>query len=808
MEYGYFDDRNREYVITEPRTPVKWINYVGTLAFGGFVDHTGGSQLCKGDPALNRITKYIPQLPASDFKGETAYARIRTPGTPASSATIVSPYWVPCMGPYGRFECRVGMYYTKWVTEMAGLRFEILAFIPRGGSEFIRRYRVTNLGTAPIEVELVPVVEWSHFDALKQLTNADWVPQTMQARAVRLGNGRVAIAAAAFMKKDDAVNVLAANVPAKAWETDRKRFLGANEYGTWREPLSLREETLSSRDSMRGDTVAALQLAPALLEAGASAEIITALTQVSGPSAIAEAAGRYADSASVDKAFAELSAFWDSYLSVIRVKTPDQAFNSMLNLHNPRQCFTTKTWSRYLSLYQLGYGGDRGIGFRDSSQDVMGVIPQIPDEARDLMEKLLSAQSVDGSAYHQFNPLTMVAGRGDSMEYEDRPHWYSDDHLWIVLAVSAYVKETGNYGFLGKIVPFYEKDREEKPLETASVLAHLRRGAAFTREHTGAHGLPLLGFADWNDTVNLPAGAESLFTAHLYGWALRELADLSAWLGDHDKTKEFLDWYGDAERAVLDSAWDGEWFVRYFNADGAPIGSAKNEYGKLWLNAQSWSVLSGFGDADGRGRKAMDAVAKHLATEKGIKLSWPGYDGYDREKGGVTTYPPGAKENGGIFLHPNPWAIIAETLLGDGDRAFDWYGRINPAAKNAIADEYECEPYCYAQNILADEHPDFGLGRNSWLSGTASWMYQAGVKYILGIRPDHAGLVIDPCIPSAWDGFTVDRKCRGAEYRIKVSNPEGKSKGVKSLSVDGKRIEGNVIPWFDSGAHEVEAVMG
>ncbi len=808
MEYGFFDDSEREYVITNPKTPVKWINYVGALAFGGFIDHTGGSQLCKGDPALNRITKYIPQLPSSDFKGETAYARLRAPGTPAADAAIVSPYWHPCMGEYDRFECRVGMYYTKWVTEISGMRFEVLAFVPRGGSELIRRYRITNLRTEPVQAELFPVVEWSHFDALKQLTNADWVPQTMQSRAVTLPGGRTAIAAAAFMKKDTAVNALAANVPASAWETDRKRFLGENEYGTWREPLSLKGEKLSSRNAVRGDTIAALQLQAATLAPGASTEIITVLTQVDGEASIAPAAARYADSAAVDKAFAELSAFWDSYLSVIRVETPDAAFNSMLNLHNPRQCYTTKTWSRYLSLYQLGYGSDRGIGFRDSSQDVLGVIPQIPDEARALMEKLISVQSADGSAYHQFNPLTMAAGRGDSMEYEDRPHWYSDDHLWIVLAVSSYVKETGDYAFLEKRIPFYEKDKAERPLETGTVLEHLYRGIDFTKTHTGAHGLPLLGFADWNDTVNLPAGAESLFTAHLYGWALRELADLAAWQGGREKTKELLDLYAQMEKAVLDSAWDGDWFVRYFGADGTPIGSAKNEYGKLWLNGQSWSVLSGFGDADGKGRKAMDAVAKHLATEKGIKLSWPGYNGYDREKGGVTTYPPGAKENGGIFLHPNPWAIIAETMLGDGERAFDWYRRINPAAKNAVADEYECEPYCYAQNILADEHPNFGLGRNSWLSGTASWMYQAGVKYILGIRPDHAGLVVDPCIPKAWSGFTVTRKCRGAEYRIAVKNPKNASKGVASLVVDGKPVEGNVIPWFDSGVHEVSAVLG
>lgn len=808
MQYGFFDDEKREYVITNPKTPVKWINYVGTLAFGGFIDHTGGSQLCKGDPALNRITKYIPQLPSGDFKGETAYVRVRGEGTAADGAAVFSPYFVPCLTPYTSFECRVGLYYSRWVTECMGIKTEVLAFIPRGGTQLVRRYTFTNMTNEARQIELIPVVEFSHFDALKQLTNADWVPQTMQSKAVRTKDGRTAIAAYAFMRKDDAVNVLSASVAASSYETDRKRFLGDNEYGTWREPLSLKNEELSSTDAVRGDTIASLMLRFGTLKAGESVTVITQLGQVEGMDAVLPLCDAYKTSADVDVAFGELCAFWDEYLSVIKVKTPDSAFNSMLNVHNPRQCFTTKTWSRYLSLYQLGYGSDRGIGFRDSSQDVMGVIPQIPDEARELIEKLLSVQSTDGSAYHQFNPLSMIAGRGDSMEYEDRPHYYSDDALWIVLAVCTYVKETGDYEFLQKQIPFYEKDKAEKPLETGTVYEHLTRAVSFTHSNTGSHGLPLLGFADWNDTVNLPLGAESLFTANLYGMALTELAELCDYQTKTAEAETYRAWYNEMKQTVLNTAWDGEWFVRYFDEKGAAVGSCKNEYGKLWLNAQSWAVLSGFAKDDTRGRTAMDAVKKHLATDKGIKLSWPGYNGYDREKGGVTTYPPGAKENGGIFLHPNPWAIIAETMLGDGNQAFTYYERINPAAKNENIDEYECEPYCYAQNILSNEHPNFGLGRNSWLSGTSSWTYQASTKYILGIRPGHDGITVDPCIPREWDGFTVERKARGTVYNITVQNPEHKSKGVTKLTVDGKEVTGNVIPYLcDGKTHTVVAVL-
>ena len=808
MQYGHFDDEHREYVITNPKTPVKWINYVGTLQFGGFLDHTGGSQLCKGDPALNRITKYIPQLPAGEFKGETAYVRVRKNGQSAKDAQVFSPYFVPTLIKPDSFECRVGMYYTRWVCTFGSLKFDILAFIPRGGSELIRQYTVTNTGKEPLKVELIPVVEFSHFDALKQLTNADWVPQTMQSHSIETKSGNAAIAAYAYMKRDMGVNVFSANVKASSFETDRKRFLGDNEYGTWQNPLSLKNEELSSINAVRGDTIASFILPMGEIAPGKSSTVITQLAQVDRLDLAAAATEKYTTTEAVKKAFDELSSFWDKYLSVIKVNTPDAAFNSMLNLHNPRQCFTTKTWSRYLSLYQLGYGSDRGIGFRDSSQDVMGVIPQIPDEARELIEKLLSVQSTDGSAYHQFNPLSMVAGRGDSLEYEDRPHFYSDDQLWIVLAVSAYIKETGDYEFLKKQIPFYEKDKAEKPLESGTVYEHLQRAVKFTHENCGKHGIPLLGFADWNDTVNLPAGAESLFTANLYGWALLELAELADFKNEKDNAEKWRGWYNDMKKAVLDSAWDGEWFVRYFDDKGEPLGSAKNEYGKIWLNGQSWTILSGFAADTDKGRKAMDSVKKYLATDKGIKLSWPGYKGYDREKGGVTTYPPGAKENGGIFLHPNPWAIIAETILGDGDQAFTYYQRINPAAKNDSIDEYECEPYCYAQNILSNEHPNFGLGRNSWLSGTSSWTYQASTKYILGIRPEHTGLRVEPCIPKAWKGFTVERTCRGAIYKITVKNTSGVSKGGKSIKLDGKAIDGTIVPWQKSGTtHTVEVEM-
>ncbi len=801
MKYGYFDDRNKEYVITDPRTPVKWINYVGTLAFGGIVDHTGGSLITRGDPALNRIVKYMPQLPASDFKGETLYVRIRE----GNGYRVFSPFFVPTLDRFDAYACHVGLGYQRIVSEFYGVRTEVVIFVPSGKNVVLRDIRITNVSGAPMELDVVPVVEFSHFDALKQYTNADWVPQTMTVDAERNSDGTVLLRQYAFMKKETENNFFTSNHPVDSFQTDRKLFLGDNEYGTWKSPLELQHPVLSDYEARRGDTIAALLHKLGTLASGESRRIITQLGQ-DEPGKIDETAREFRDADRVGAAFRELSGFWEDYLSRAQFQTPDPAFNSMVNVHNPRQCHTTLNWSRYLSLYQLGLGA-RGLGFRDSAQDVMGVLASAPAEARELMMKLLSVQNPDGSAMHQFFPLTMEANEGDSRE-EGKGTFYGDDHLWIILAVSAYLKETGDYGFLHERISFYDKKLPAEQREAGTVLEHLERALDFTRNNTGRHGLPLLGFADWNDTVNLKGDAESVFIANLYGRALNEMMDLMAHLGEDARRDRYQKDHDQMKQIVNEHCWDGDWYTRYFEADGTPIGSKQNREGQIYANAQSWTILSGFAPPD-RARKALDSVNERLNTEFGIKLSHPGYNGFDPSKGGVTTYPPGAKENGGIFLHSNPWVMIAETMMGNGDRAYQYYNQINPASKNDMIDRFECEPYCYPQNILGDEHPQFGLARNSWLSGTSSWTYQAATQYILGIRPQHGGLEIDPCIPEAWDGFTAVRRFRNATYRIDVRNPDHVSKGVRSMKVDGVSCKGNVAPVFGDGlSHTIEVILG
>ncbi len=803
--YGYFDDDAREYVVTTPATPIKWSNYVGTLRFGGVVDTTGGSLICKGDPALNRITKYLAWLPASDFKGSTIYIRIARADAPFA---LFSPFVTPTLGRPDRWECHVGLSYMRWLVEFYDLRVQITIFVPAGSSTLLQDIRVTNIGSDPLAVDVCPVYEFSHFDALKQLTNADWVPQTMTLRAHREPTGHLVLEQYAFMRRDVCVNYVTADGPVASFEGDRRIFLGDSEMGSWAHPLSLDAPSLSNSECVRGNNVAALLIPAGPLAPGATFRTCTQLGQDRDLNAARTEIARFRDLENVDAALRDLASFWERYLQTLQVRTPDAAFNTMLNVHNPRQCHTTKNWSRYLSLHQLGYGSDRGIGFRDTAQDLLGVMSHMPEEAIELALDLLSVQRRDGSAMHQYAPSTMVATMGEAPKDDPRLGYYGDDHLWIVLTVAAYLRETGNVAVLDKVVPFYEKhERSGLPLESGTVWEHLCRALRFTWGDRGRHGLPHAGYADWNDTVNLPAGSESLFNANLFGAALRAAREVAAASGYQAEIEEFRRYYDVMMQAVNAVAWDGAWWIRYFDQAGDPLGSHANRYGKLFTNGQSWPIISGFAGGR-RALQAMDSVYEIMNTRHGIKLSWPSYRGYDAQLGGVTTYPPGAKENGGIFLHANPWAMIAECLLGRGDRAYQYYRQINPAAKNDSLDEYESEPYCYPQNILGDEHPQFGLARNAWLSGTSAWCYVAATQWILGIRPTLGGLIVDPCLPAAWDGFDVVRRWRGATYRIAVRNPHHVCKGVQSLRVDGDVFDGNLVPIQGPGNHLVEVTMG
>lgn len=802
MQYGYFNDFNKEYIITNPKTPVKWINYIGELSFGGFVDHTGGALLCKGDPALNRILKYIPQMPASEFKGETMYVRIKG----KDSYTLFSPYFVPTLDNYTRYECHVGLGYTRIVSEFYGIECDITIFVPVGETREVRDIKITNLRNTEVELDIIPVVEYTHFEALKQFTNADWVPQTMQSRCIMQNSDMKILTQYAFMHKDTRINYFTSNYPISSFESDRRKFLGDNEYGTFESPLSLRKKELENNEALRGDNIGALMHHLGVITSGQGKRVILQLGQCENIEKEFKNIERYRQEKVVDEEFERLRKTWTRYLEKFNINTPDKLMNSQVNIYNPRQCYITKNWARSLSLYQMGFG-ERGIGIRDLSQDIMGLIINSPNEGRESLELLLSMEKINGSAIHQFNPLNGVGSEGDALEKADRYKFYSDDHLWIVFAIMSYLKETGDMDFLGKIIPYYEKDSHGYPIERDTVMDHIDRAIEFTRKNVGAHGLPLLGFADWADPVNLPKGSESVFTAVLFGAVLKEAIDLCNYINRYSEANKYKSYYEEMKKIVNEEAWDGEWYISYFDEKGNPLGSRDNEKGKIYAHVQPWTIISGFADKE-KSEKTLQAVRDILYTDWGIKFNYPGYNKYDEEKGGITTYPPGAKENGGIFLHCNPWVIIAETILGSGDRAYEYYDTINPISKNNKIEIYESEPYCFSQNILSNEHENFGLARNSWLSGTASWAYQAAAKYILGIRPEFDGLTIDPCINSKWEGFKVRKFYRGTMYNIEVANPEHICKGVKNIIVDGISINGNKIPILSENIeHYIQVIM-
>ena len=481
MKFGFFDDQHKEYVATTPITPSKWCNYLGTLDFGGIIDSNGGVLLCKGDPALNRITKYITQLPSSEFKGSTLYVKVQDK---AGNVEVFSPFYTPTLKPLDKFENHTGLSYSKFVAQAFGLRCEITFFVPKDAPVLLQDIKITNISNQALHVDLVPVYEFTHFDALKQLLNADWVPQTMTLNAYTQESGHIVLEQYAFMKRDYAVNLMTADRVATSFDGDRQQFLGDLGYGSWASPGAINNDELTNSECTRGDNIGALNLRLGWLQEAQTERAVVQLTQMESLAQAEPLFAKYRDHGAVDRAFAELKQDWTEYLDTLIVETPDPSMNSMLNIHNPRQCHTTKNWSRYLSLYQLGYGA-RGIGFRDSSQDILGVVTHMPDQAREFIERLLSVQKANGSAMHQFFPSTMEANEGDSREEEDRPNYYGDDHLWIIFAITQYVKETGDSDFLNKMIPYYEKDEQEQPLLKGSVWEHLCCSIEFTHSNTG-----------------------------------------------------------------------------------------------------------------------------------------------------------------------------------------------------------------------------------------------------------------------------------------------------------------------------------
>jgi cellobiose phosphorylase len=507
----------------------------------------------------------------------------------------------------------------------------------------------------------------------------------------------------------------------------------------------------------------------------------------------------------VESSFSALRTYWDHLLGFYQAKTPDPHTNRMVNIWNASQCMATFNLSRSASFYESGIG--RGLGFRDSNQDLLGFVHMVPGRARERIIDLASTQLPTGGAYHQYQPLTK---RGNN----DIGSNFNDDPLWLIVAVTAYLKETGDWAILDTAVPYDNIPGSESPL-----YEHLLRSVRYTLDRLGPHGLPLIGRADWNDCLNLNCFsdtpgqsfqtttnkdgkvAESVFIAGLFVFAARQLAELAARRGQPADAECCLQAARRMEDVVTTHGWDGGWFLRAYDDEGHKIGSRECAEGKIFIEPQGFCVLAGIGLNDGKARKSLDAVQRYLATRHGIVLQQPAFSRYYLNLGEISSYPPGYKENAGIFCHNNPWVVIAETAVGNGDRAFEYYRRINPSVREAFSHVHRCEPYVYAQMIAGRDAPTHGEAKNSWLTGTAAWNYVAVTQHILGIRPTYDGLMIAPIIPDKWKGFTARRIFRGVQYEITVKR-EGRGNSVR-LIVDGKPLTGNVVPLPSDGVTKV-----
>jgi cellobiose phosphorylase len=800
MRFGHFDDASREYVITTPRTPYPWINYLGSEQFFGIISHMAGGYCFYRDARLRRVLRYRYNNVPTDSGGRYFYVR--------DGDDYWTPTWAPVKRDLEHFECRHGLGYTRITGTRNGVRAEVLYFVPLGTNAEIHQVTLRNEGKAKKSLRLFSMVEFCLWNAWDDQTNfqRNWSTGEVEI------DGSTLYHKTEYRERRDHYAFYHVNAKLAGFDTDRETFFGL--YNGMHEPQVVASgrpgNSVASGWQPIGSHAVDAELAP-----GEEKTFVFVLGYVENPrdqkwerpgvvnkTPARELIARFSSPGQVTEALARLRAHWDGLLSVYTVKSPDEKLDRMVNIWNPYQCMVTFNMSRSASYFETGIG--RGMGFRDSNQDLLGFVHQIPGRARERIIDIASTQFPDGSAYHQYQPLTK---RGNN----DVGSGFNDDPLWLILGVAAYTKETGDYGILAEQVPF---DNDEK--HKASLLEHLRRSFHHVLNNLGPHGLPLIGRADWNDCLNLNCfsetpdepyqttgnrtgrTAESLMIAGMFTAIGPEWAALLEREGQGAEARAALESVKQMEQAILKHGWDGDWFLRAYDFFGKKVGSKECEDGQIFIESQGWCVMGNVGLQTGEARKALDAVKARLDSKYGIVLNQPAYKRYQVELGEISSYPPGYKENAGIFSHNNPWIMIAETMIGRPERAFEYYKKITPAYLEEISEIHRTEPYVYSQMVAGKDAVRHGEAKNAFLTGTAAWTFVAASQYLLGVRPEHAGLKVSPSLPAEIPEFTVTRKCRGATYRIHVKN-SGKG-GKARLIVDGKAVEGDVVPWARPGA--------
>ncbi len=786
MKYGYFDDNKKEYVITNPQTPSPWINYFGTGSFFSLFSNTGGGYCFYRDALLRRLTRYRYNDIPADMNGRCFYIR--------EDADIWSPCWKPVMEELDSYECRHGMGYSRIISSRKGLESEASFFVPPGLNCEVHRIRIKNTSRKERRISFYSFIEFCLWNAHDDMTNFQ---RNLNVGEVEVDGGTI-YHTTEYRERRNHYAFYSLNRTPDGFDTDRDTFIGTNR-GPGR-PAAV-EAGQSYGSLATGWYPCASHRVDLCLQPGESESLIFVLGYAENDENSKWVDGRlnkvpaeqlinhFQTDRDVDSALRELATYWDRKLEHFRVTTGNEKFDRMMNIWNQYQCMVTYNLSRSASMYESGIG--RGIGFRDTNQDLLGIMHMDPEKARQRLSDVASIQFAAGGSFHQYQPLTK---KGNDAVGGD----FNDDPLWLIIAVCAYVKETGDFSILQEQVPFAGADGFPDPSTDNAVMAdHLKAAFHFVNGNRGPHGLPLIGRADWNDCLNLNCfstnpdesfqtvvnsesdTAESVLIAAMLVYAAKDYAELCRRAGGalEDEAVYTENAAAEMKDIIIREAWDGDWFLRAFDAEGRKVGSSENAEGRIFIEPQGFCSMAGIGAELGYPQKALDSVGTHLAHEYGINLLSPAFRSYDLSKGEITSYPPGYKENGGIFCHNNPWVIIGEAVSGRGERAFSYYKKIAPAFIEDISELHRAEPYVYAQMIAGSESKTPGQAKNSWLTGTAAWNFVAASQWILGIRPAFEGLIIEPCLPSEIKHVEAVRYFRGIRCEIVIENPEGRCKG-------------------------------
>lgn len=793
MQFGYFDDEKKEYVIEKPDTPKSWSNYLGSTEYGAIITNNAGGYSFFHSAAQGRFMRMRFNSVPLDQPGRYFYIHDQ------DSKDYWSASWQPVGKPLDAYKsvCRHGSAYTIIESEYSKIKSETCYFVPLNQHYEIWQQKITNHDKIKRKLRIFSFVEYSNNWHLWQ----DFINLQYTQYILRMSiEDNIIDHGINVLLPDDIANfenhdgnrhtwLGAVGVKITGYETDRDKFLGT--YRGYANPLVV-ENGECTNSLAYGDNGCGVLQMDIELKPGESKELAVLMgigkAAIEGKKVIKE----YDDLKKIKKEFSKLKKYWHTQIEGFHVKTPDEAFNSMTNMWSPFNCLMTYAWSRAASLV---YSGERdGLGYRDTVQDLLGVLHTIPEQAGQRLELMISGQVAAGGAMPVIKPFAHHPGKEKApAENEFR----SDDCLWLFNTVPAYVKETGNISFYEKVLPYADKGED-------SVLGHLKKAIEFSLERSGAHGLPCGLAADWNDCLELGHKGETVFVAFQLRYALKTYIDICDFLDKEEESAWAQQHLEILDKNIVTHAWDGEWFLRAYRDDGLKFGSSENDEGSLWLNPQSWSIISGHATYD-QATRVSKAIQERLATEYGIMVCDPPYEKTDHRVVKASLFNQGMKENASIFSHTQGWAVIAEALLGNGNQAFEYYRAFMPAAFNNKAEIREIEPYVNCQFTHSKYSPRFGASRLPWLTGAAAWSYYSASQYILGIQPDYDGLIINPCIPSEWKGFFVSRRFRGKTLNITVLNPQKKQKGIKQVTLNDVVISGNMI--FEDEMREINEVL-